>query len=335
MAGTRDAVGSIPATACPPVPPAGQSASARVHRKPARWLAINRPSGAVDPVRDALGHEAIVVEAATILVGPTGAWLAPRVLAIEDDAIVTEWLDGHTSLHELLERGETEEAQRAERWGAALALLHQAEPPPTLPQARSAIPRPWELTPRDLTSLPVAALEIVASLQAVEGMADALDELTATAPPDVFIHGDAKLDNAMWGPRGELRLVDWELGGRGDPRWDLGSAIGDYLARWIASARIERARPLRSWLAHAKTTRSCATLGARAVLAGYERTSGQRVDRRGVAQYVGIFFLHRAQAWGERAGRLGARATLLATAGERLIVRPQHALDTLLSPDAR
>lgn len=310
-----------------------QPARARVHRKSARWLPVIRPAGACDPLRDALAHEVIVAKAAARLLGPKGARLAPRVLAVEDGIIVSEWLDGHETLHALLERSEAGEAQRADHWGTALALLHGASRP-TLPPAMSAIPRPWEMTPQIMTSLPAAGLEIVARLQTIAGIPEALDELAATAPSAVFVHGDAKLDNAMWGPRGELRLVDWELGGLGDSRWDLGSALGDYLARWIASAQIERGRSLRAWMTTAKTTRSCATLGARAVLDGYERTSGQHADRRGVARYVGVFFLHRAQAWGERAGRLGARATLLAAAGERLIMRPQH-LDSLLAPHGR
>jgi aminoglycoside phosphotransferase (APT) family kinase protein len=326
MAGTRTPAAGTAAAACPPGPPAG----VRVHRKPVRRPWTLDATSAPGSVRAALAHEALVASAASTLAGPAGAPLAPRGVAVQGDAIVTEWLDRHTSLHELHERGEPGEPARAMRWGDALALLHGAAPPTWLPPAPSAIPRPWALRPRDLASLPVAGLEIVARLQAAEGMTEALDDLASTAPPSAFVHGDAKLDNVMWGPGGELRLVDWELGGVGDPRWDLGSAIGDYLARWLASARIERTRPLRSWLATATTSRSSAATAARAVVAGYERTSGRGIDEPGVARYVGVFFLHRAQAWAERIGCFGARATLLATVGERLIVLPRPTLDALL-----
>ncbi len=333
MAGTYSKANSTAATACPPNP-LQRPPGARVYRKPARSLSILGGTDVRRSARDALEHEALVAAAASTMSGPTGAPLAPRDVALEGNALVAEWLDSHTSLHELLESGELEEARRAERWGAALALLHGSPPPTWLPRARTAIPRPWELSPRDLGFLSVAGLEIVARLQAVEGMSEALDELATTAPSPAFVHGDAKLDNAMWGPEGELRLVDWELGGRGDPRWDLGSAIGDYLARWIASARIDRARPLRSWLGTANRSRSSTAAAARGVMAGYQGTSGSGIDWLGVARYVGVFFLHRAQAWGERAGRLGAHAMLLETVGVRLILRPQPTFDALLGPDA-
>ena len=64
---------------------------------------------------------------------------------------------------------------------------------------------------------------------------DICDMLRATAAsfsPSCLIHGDVKWDNMIIddGPPPKVLLFDWELSGRGDPAWDLGSALADTLA---------------------------------------------------------------------------------------------------------
>jgi hypothetical protein len=36
----------------------------------------------------------------------------------------------------------------------------------------------------------------------------------------------------------DLKLIDWELACLGDPRWDIGSALGNYLSLWLQSIPI-------------------------------------------------------------------------------------------------
>jgi aminoglycoside phosphotransferase (APT) family kinase protein len=51
----------------------------------------------------------------------------------------------------------------------------------------------------------------------------------ASFSPSCLIHGDVKWDNIVVddGPPPNVLLFDWELSGRGDPAWDLGSALAD------------------------------------------------------------------------------------------------------------
>jgi aminoglycoside phosphotransferase (APT) family kinase protein len=62
------------------------------------------------------------------------------------------------------------------------------------------------------------------------------DELTAALrhaagvlTPGCLIHGDVKWDNVIMaaGPPPQVQLFDWELSGRGDPAWDVGSALAE------------------------------------------------------------------------------------------------------------
>jgi len=67
-------------------------------------------------------------------------------------------------------------------------------------------------------------------LRADERVARFLDAARETVAPGCLVHGDLKWDNVLVAPApaAGVRLVDWELSGRGDPAWDVAS--------WLAHA---------------------------------------------------------------------------------------------------
>jgi thiamine kinase-like enzyme len=68
-----------------------------------------------------------------------------------------------------------------------------------------------------------------------------LEELRDDWRLSALIHRDLKWDNCLLRtgpvPEGEsnLKIVDWELAGLGDPCWDAGSVLNDYLTSWLLS----------------------------------------------------------------------------------------------------
>jgi hypothetical protein len=63
-------------------------------------------------------------------------------------------------------------------------------------------------------------------------LAPALRAGAAALRPSCLVHADLKWDNAILdeGPPARVLLFDWELSGRGDPAWDVGSALADTLS---------------------------------------------------------------------------------------------------------
>lgn len=255
--------------------------------------------------------------------------LAPLALAFDGCAgpLYVDGLVGWRTLHELFTEDDDEELRHARRLGTRLAELHTLDHAGIAP-APGHVPH-LELGPLQMADLCGETLALIGHLQRMPGLAHDLARLRASSPERTLVHGDVKLDNVLCGEGDRMVLVDFEHGGTGDPAWDVGAPVGDYLSRWLLSARCRRGESLATWLARAGVpARRCAAAG-RELLAGYGAVRPlPDLDR--VAASAGIFLLHRAQAWIERYGRFGAKATLLARCGGGLVGGRRRALERLL-----
>jgi len=139
----------------------------------------------------------------------------------------------------------------AARLGATLGALHAATRPDGEGSAHapSRVPvaaRPWVLQlPRPevgiLREASAVGLKVVRLLQRAPLFAQEFTRLSSEWDAQSLIHGDLKLANCLTRRAArppELKLVDWEFGGLGDPRWDVASVLGSYLALWVLSIPI-------------------------------------------------------------------------------------------------
>ena len=255
--------------------------------------------------------------------------LAPAALAcdIPGGRLYTVALPGWQTLHERFDIGAGDDRADACLLGARLAALHALDPA-GLSGAADHVPC-LDVTPLQAIELCGETLAMIGWLQGVEGLHDRLVELRAGAAEPVVVHGDLKLDNVLRGCGDRLAFVDFEHGGTGDAAWDVGSVVGDYLSRWLLSSRPNANARLTAWLRDAAVPLARCGAATRALLAGYE-TRRPLPDRDRIAAHAGVFLLHRAQAWIERYGRFGAKASLLARCGSGLIRGRARALAPLL-----
>jgi aminoglycoside phosphotransferase (APT) family kinase protein len=136
--------------------------------------------------------------------------------------------------------------------GRALAALHRL--PLDLPHRPSPI---WGLQlpepPHELVlELSAGAQDLVARIQASDFVCGRLEELAGTSDGDTLVHGDLRWENCLALPapgarrRTRVLLVDWELAGRADPAFDVGSVLAEYLRVWVGSVPIlEASAPAR------------------------------------------------------------------------------------------
>ena len=78
---------------------------------------------------------------------------------------------------------------------------------------------------------------------------DALFDLTRQWHASTFFHNDLKWDNILVHPReGEaeptqVKIIDWEMVGIGDPCWDIGTMLSEFVAFWALSIPVVDGEP--------------------------------------------------------------------------------------------
>ncbi|WP_173008482.1 phosphotransferase family protein [Mycolicibacterium sp. P1-18] len=126
--------------------------------------------------------------------------------------------------------------------GAALAAIHQ----PTVTAALEAssnlmmpsifyVHRP---TVDILQTIGPAGMTVLRIVQQSEPIREALDHAPTAWRTNAFIHGDIRAENLMYQAPSDIRVIDWELCGLGDPAWDVASTVADLVLFWLR----ERAR---------------------------------------------------------------------------------------------
>jgi len=219
--------------------------------------------------------------------------------------------------------------------GAALGTLHR-ETHAIYPEA----PPPWVLSIhrpdtgvfRDVSA---ANLELIKIVQNADGLGKRLDELRAGWRVEALIHQDVKWDNCLVTDDDRLRLIDWEIAVAGDPYWDLGSALSQYLTFWLFSIPITGSEPPARFPALARFPLDAMKSALRACCEGYAAAVGdsqlllEESLRRTVA-YAGARLIQNAFEASQFAQRLDSAAILHLQLAANLMQRPDDAAEQLL-----
>ncbi|HEV3002379.1 MAG TPA: phosphotransferase [Solirubrobacteraceae bacterium] len=169
-------------------------------------------------------------------------------------------------------------------------------------------------------------------------LAGGLEELRAAWTTAAFVHGDLKWENVMLGeaagaPR--VHLVDWEMGGFGDPAWDVGGLLHAYLRTWVFGMPCEPGDPApdaADALAPARASAAALWAGYRAAAA--PEPAGDFLVRS--MRFAGARLLQTAFEHAVGTSALSHHAVLLAQLAANVVADPEAALATLLElePDA-
>jgi Ser/Thr protein kinase RdoA (MazF antagonist) len=123
---------------------------------------------------------------------------------------------------------------------------------------------PWILWvhkpgPEILERISAANLKTIKILQKEAQLSQRLDAVRKLWRVETLIHNDIKNDNVLVRKGDdakastlEVKIVDWELVQLGDPAWDVGGALSDFLLFWIASIPLSSTRTAEAMLAEAQ-----------------------------------------------------------------------------------
>jgi aminoglycoside phosphotransferase (APT) family kinase protein len=164
--------------------------------------------------------------------------------------------------------------------GRALATLHSttagARAPDDGPPWVTSLHRPTVDWMRETSA---ANLELIALIQSVPELGRLLDRLHDGWTTGCLVHRDFKWDNCLAltddnGRARGVRVIDWETASLGDPAWDVGSALADYLAHWLLSIPITGQDPPERFAQLARNPLDRMRPALRALWSGYVRYAG-------------------------------------------------------------
>lgn len=161
--------------------------------------------------------------------------------ASSDDVLVVRTEQGSVHLWEHHERLRSFPPQIGASLGRILATLHcgtgdlagdarLAGPPAVL-----SIHEPLV---EDLRTLSAASHDLIREVQDHGSLPQRLEALSADWRATCLVHDDVKWPNVIVPPAPhdgspDIRLIDWEHLRRGDPAWDIGSALAAYVGFWV------------------------------------------------------------------------------------------------------
>jgi hypothetical protein len=287
---------------------------------------------------------------------PAVAPLAPAALTVDPVArtLVTEDLTGYRPLDEVRQAAGGVHPDSARWLGRALARVHGARPEPRdahpsepLGQANRAAQMcaMWSApTPRMVSMFPAGFTEVAVRVRSA-GLIEPLEAVVAAWQTDCLIHGDVKSDNVFCaddvtaaGQGGSdadepVRLIDWELATWGDPRWDVGSAIGDYLFSWLRSIVFDAEGALSDWIGTADPPLERVTDEIAGLIAEY-RVLSPEFSRDGDALAwmgcAGAFLLQRLASSAMHSPLLSAQSLAFLQVAKQLLVRPEQMAEVVL-----
>jgi aminoglycoside phosphotransferase (APT) family kinase protein len=168
------------------------------------------------------------------------AALAPLIPAVysydpENSILVFEFLPDETALYDAPAEFAPRTARRA---GEVMAAYHRSMQSPALAEMFPAeLPAFFDMHQWSVEALPARAAaqrELVRLVQRHAGFAPALEAASSVWRRSTLIHGDWKLENVLISSDGaRLHVIDWELAGWGDPRWDVATLLQSWWNRWV------------------------------------------------------------------------------------------------------
>lgn len=226
--------------------------------------------------------------------------------------------------------------------GAALGRVHGARRcgvPERLPRTEPArrLLQTWTVvTPRDVALHGDGFAGVVRQLRRT-GLLDVLDEVAGSWTPGTLIHGDITLADLLCaaGPEEEhpVTVVRWETAGRGDPRWDVGCLVAEFLWAWLGRAELVADEGLDAWTVPADPPFGAVRAEIAAAVDGYAAEHAVSPgDRRQWIRYAGFALVRRVFTAALTCPALPPRALDHLQMAGQLLRRPELSGEMLLCP---
>ena len=183
-----------------------------------------------------------------------------------------------------------------------------------------------------------AGIDYGTFLAVVQSVRGELEDLRSNWRPQSFIHGDLSGENILLPLSAAkdpiVKLVDWEFCGWGDPLWDIGTLLGQFLFQWLQSLQPIGSANLGDLLSATQIKQQDLLSALSSTWLNYCGGRGESSDMdslRKALRYAGVFLLNRGFAWVSCHGILNT-SSYLALQVARTILTDTDTIMTALFP---
>ena len=199
------------------------------------------------------------------------------------------------------------------------------------------------LTPDAYCVLPTDALKFFRFYQRYPELGEAIAQLNQSLDPCCIVHDDPRFANFLIhctdfqkeGQRpAHIQLIDWEKWKWGDPAYDLGKLIANYLRLWLESLPVSAHLPMAEALNQATVPLASVQPSAAALVIAYLShfpliLRHQPDFLRRLTQFIGLGLIRQVQLCIAQKLPIGNVEMAMAQVGKSLLCQPSDALATV------
>lgn len=192
--------------------------------------------------------------------------------------------------------------------------------------------------------VPDDGLKFLALYQRYDSLGQAIAELGQAVQPCCLTHNDLKLNNILlrnnWqDSHNIIRLIDWERSGWGDPAFDLGTIIGNYVQIWLVSLVISNSLSIEESLRLAITPLEMFQPSIGALTKAYLKTFPEIIEHRPdylqrVVQFAGFALIQQIQAMIQYQKSFNNMGIAMLQVAKSLLSRPVQSIPTIFGAAA-
>jgi 5-methylthioribose kinase len=202
-----------------------------------------------------------------------------------------------------------------------------------------------KVTPEIFGLVPSDGLKFFSLYQRYESLQTAIAELIAAYDPCCLTHNDMKLNNILLYQQWQqvlagnlsdpmVRFIDWERCAWGDPAFDLGMLVGNYLLLWLTSLVVSKTIAIEDSLRMAIIPLENLQPSMAALVKAYFQQFPEILERRPdfllrTIQFAGIALLMQIQSTLQNSKVFGNTGICMLQVAKGLLCRPEPSIATV------
>ncbi|AVZ29581.1 phosphotransferase [Nodularia spumigena] len=201
-----------------------------------------------------------------------------------------------------------------------------------------------QVKPEIFGLVPDDGLKFFALYQRYDSLGQAIAELGQSVKPACVTHNDLKLNNILlrnnWqDSHNIIRFIDWERSAWGDPAFDLGTIIGNYVQIWLGSLVISNSLSIEESLRLAITPLELLQPSIGALTKAYLNTFPEILEHhpdylQRVVQFAGFNLIQQIQAMLQYQRSFSNMGIAMMQVAKALLSRPVQSIPTIFGAAA-